>query len=42
MQFQEKTMTGTAISAIAPAGQTFSFKSDDSLWVSRLVLNYRF
>jgi hypothetical protein len=33
MQFQEKSFTGTV-----PAIGTFSFKNDDSLWVSRLAL----
>jgi outer membrane immunogenic protein len=37
MQFQEKTFTGTV-----PAVGSFSVKNNDSLWVSRIALNYRF
>lgn len=40
MQFQEKTFSGTVVTGPAPG--TFSFKNNDSLWVSRLALNYRF
>ena len=43
MQFQEKSFSGTGRvpAGIQPPG-TFSFKNDDSVWVSRLALNYRF
>ncbi len=39
MQFQEKTFSATVN---VPAPATFSFKNNDSIWVSRLALNYRF
>jgi hypothetical protein len=40
MQFQEKSFTGTVTTG--PAAGTFGFKNNDSVWVSRLALNYRF
>lgn len=39
MQFQEKTFSATVN---IPAPTTFSFRNNNSLWVSRLALNYRF
>jgi outer membrane immunogenic protein len=42
MQFQEKTFTGTITNSPIAGQNTFSFKNNDSLWVSRLALNYRF
>jgi outer membrane immunogenic protein len=39
-QFQEKSFSGTVLTG--PTAGTFSFKHDDSVWVSRLALNYRF
>jgi hypothetical protein len=40
MQFQEKSFSGPV--PTGPTRGTFSFKNDDSVWVSRLALNYRF
>jgi opacity protein-like surface antigen len=42
MQFQEKSFSGTGVVPAGVTPSTFSFKHDDSLWVSRLALNYRF
>ena len=42
MQFQEKSFSGTGVVPAGVTPSTFSFKHDDSVWVSRLALNYRF
>lgn len=40
LQFQEKTFSGTIVPAGTPT--TFSFRNNDSVWVSRLAMQYRF